>query len=194
MQADHVLPQFSDTALTVDILGCVSSIDLIKKTAFWEDDSGIIYRPRKKLTIDANRGIDDVDICEKIIYFDFYIKKRHDLEVKHLAKGGKKNTRYKVPNKLRPGEKGQIPEIGQTIKFYSRYKPAEGALESWKGIVENIYSGTITLQNEKNDLETDFNDNVGLIRIKVLNPGTIEQSLRYPPENKRKRIRAVYAS
>ena len=207
----HDFPQLEYNTRTSEVLGCVSSIYLIKKLARYEDTQARIYRVRQELTAKAN-GHDmtalysgkerellfNNDEPEKVIYFEYYIKKRKELDRKPIIKDRTEKTkRAKIDTEIRPGEKGQAPELGEKIRFQllgSTKADKDVSVMQFTARVVEIWPGTITLEDKKLGELSTFNENVGLIRVEVDDPYQYSSSLCLLPVTKRRRTEIVYAA
>jgi hypothetical protein len=206
----HVFPQVKFNSKTSKYLGCVSSIFFIKKSALYADTRARIYRVREELTAEANnvdlkavengtasRPMFDDDRVERVIYFDYYIKKRRDTEKRKIIKERTERTKAReIKTLIRAGEKGEPPEPGEKIMFQLLNTTKEDAEDSvrFEGRVSEVWHGTMTLEDEVFDQVSTFNDNVGLVKIDVVNYNQYRNSLCLPPVKKRQKIEKTFAA
>jgi hypothetical protein len=210
MSTRHVFPQVKFNVETSRYLGCVSTIYFIKKSALYVDTRARIFRVREELTAEANgislkdvetgkadRPVFDDSKAERFIYFEYYIKKRRDVERRKILKKRSENSKTReIITTIRGGEKGSAPEPGEKILFQllNTTKDDEEGKVRFEGRVLEVWHGTMTLDDERFGQLTTFNENVGLVKIEVIDHGMYDSSLCLPPVKKRQKLEKVFAA
>lgn len=192
------------------VLGCVTPVREFKDTAVFEDEEGRLYRVRVELTAELN-GVDltdvregktkeipfDAKVPEKYIALDYYVKKKQDVRDKRDAFSSQRERHSpKVKTKLLPGEKGTIPREGDRIKLQRLHQTANDPEDRNYVDVEilEVWPSTVTLENEKFGVLSTFNNNLGLVRVQVIDHLKYSGSLIMQPAAKRVRMSRIYGA
>ncbi len=146
-------------------LTCCTDATTMKQTALYEDEVGRVYRPRIDLTEIINNQLTRETTSERYIYFDCYLlpaffgKKNKNRDERDLF--------YRPVNQIT--EKARPPSSGEMLKMHLRKdrKSDDVSVKRFEGVIEEIYWGTLTVQDEDKNLQSHVSDNLGLVLVRV---------------------------